>query len=50
MSQTCPACGGDRVTTHTEVTVELDENGNQVSKVREYTAACGTCHGNGTID
>ena len=50
MSQTCGACQGQRVTTHTDVTVEVDDKGNQVPKTREYTASCGTCHGNGEIE
>lgn len=50
MSETCGACQGLRVTTHTTVSVELDDKGNQVSRTHEYTAPCGTCHGNGEID
>lgn len=50
MSQPCPGCQGDRVTTHTTVSVGLDENGNQVSRTHKYTAPCGTCHGNGEIE
>ncbi|MCM2416800.1 hypothetical protein [Streptomyces sp. RKAG293] len=50
MSETCQGCQGQRVTAHTTVAVELDDQGNQVSKTREYTAPCGTCHGNGTVD
>lgn len=47
MSQPCPACQGLRVTEHTTVEIDLDENGNQVPVTRTYTAQCNTCHGSG---
>ena len=50
MSETCPGCQGQGVTTHTTVSVEIDDKGNQVSRTHEYTAPCGTCHGNGQVD
>ncbi|MFH8369293.1 hypothetical protein [Streptomyces sp. NPDC018031] len=47
--QPCTACGGDRVTEHTEHTLELDEHGNQVPVTRTWTGPCGTCHGSGIM-
>jgi Fe-S cluster biogenesis protein NfuA len=49
MPQTCPACQGDGVTTKKTVENDLDENGNQVARTREYTSACTTCTGTGEV-
>lgn len=46
----CPQCQGHGVTTQTNVTIELDEHGNQVPRVHEFTASCGMCTGRGEVD
>ncbi|MEW2625645.1 hypothetical protein [Streptomyces sp. NPDC048106] len=45
--QPCGACGGSGLTEHTEHTVEIDKDGNQVPATRSWTGACGACHGSG---
>ncbi|WP_338930672.1 hypothetical protein WEB32_02985 [Streptomyces netropsis] len=45
--QQCPACDGDRVTTKTEWTVEVDRNGHKNSVSHETVSSCSHCHGSG---
>ncbi|MEV6758449.1 hypothetical protein [Streptomyces sp. NPDC051214] len=45
--QPCPACGGDRVTEHSEHTWEPDKDGNLLPVERRWTGPCSTCNGSG---
>ncbi|WP_157536195.1 hypothetical protein [Kitasatospora mediocidica] len=47
--QVCPRCAGQRVTEKVRYTVEIDADGQHVSKQENYLSPCDHCGGRGWV-